>query len=221
MIPHPPRPLVLRPRLFDVLDRGLAGPLTLICAPPGAGKTALLSSWIAEREPEAVAWLSVRPGTSAGAFWAEWLEGIKRVAPSDTLLAELTPPRGGPSDRFVVQLLNGFADLDEPVTVVIDDFHEASRRGIAESFAQLLHAAPDGLRLGRRPRQGRQHQPLSRRHDRRRRTDRTDRANRLWRCVHRRRSHIPLARHRRLHPRRHRLHRDDQVGRARIRRRHA
>ena len=40
----PPRPnLVPRPRLVERLATGLAGPLTVVSAPPGSGKTTLLA----------------------------------------------------------------------------------------------------------------------------------------------------------------------------------
>ncbi|MEI2691705.1 MAG: LuxR C-terminal-related transcriptional regulator [Anaerolineae bacterium] len=41
---------VARPRLFALLDRGLAGPLTLVCAAAGFGKSTLVSSWLAEND---------------------------------------------------------------------------------------------------------------------------------------------------------------------------
>ena len=34
------------PRLIEMLDRGLPGPMSLVCAPAGFGKTTLVSSWI-------------------------------------------------------------------------------------------------------------------------------------------------------------------------------
>ena len=46
---------------FDVLDEGMNRPLTLVSAPPGAGKTALLASWLAERPRERTGWISIRP----------------------------------------------------------------------------------------------------------------------------------------------------------------
>ena len=42
----------LWPRLLDALDTGVQAALTLVAAPPGAGKSALLSSWIAEGRPQ-------------------------------------------------------------------------------------------------------------------------------------------------------------------------
>ena len=44
----PARPdRVERPRLLERLDAGLSRKLTLVSAPPGFGKTTLLSEWIA------------------------------------------------------------------------------------------------------------------------------------------------------------------------------
>jgi LuxR family maltose regulon positive regulatory protein len=50
---------VARERLWTALDRAAERPLTVIVGPPGAGKTALLESWIAAgRAPGPVTWLA-------------------------------------------------------------------------------------------------------------------------------------------------------------------
>ncbi|HQJ52529.1 MAG TPA: hypothetical protein PKW05_12210, partial [Anaerolineae bacterium] len=57
----PPRPnAVLRPHLLDLLNDGLAANhrLTLISAPAGYGKTALVSAWVASSH-RPTAWLSL------------------------------------------------------------------------------------------------------------------------------------------------------------------
>ncbi len=48
-MPTPAPETVLRPRLFERLDRGLSVPLTLISAPPGYGKTTLVAQWVTHR----------------------------------------------------------------------------------------------------------------------------------------------------------------------------
>src|SRR5512135_2232342 len=55
----PARPhLVARPRLIEKLNEGLTRPLTLLSAPPGFGKTTLLTEWL-EHQPKRAAWLSL------------------------------------------------------------------------------------------------------------------------------------------------------------------
>lgn len=44
--PRVPRHYVPRPRLSERLDQGVQGPLTLVCANAGYGKTTLVSAWI-------------------------------------------------------------------------------------------------------------------------------------------------------------------------------
>ena len=62
---EPPLPrvgAVVRGGLLAVLDQAQARPLTLLLAPPGFGKSTLLTQWHAQllaREPAAVAWLSL------------------------------------------------------------------------------------------------------------------------------------------------------------------
>jgi LuxR family transcriptional regulator, maltose regulon positive regulatory protein len=63
--------VVERPALFDLLDRGVQGPVTLVCAPAGSGKTMLVRSWLESRgSPMAVARTGV-PSDEADAtrFW--------------------------------------------------------------------------------------------------------------------------------------------------------
>jgi LuxR family transcriptional regulator, maltose regulon positive regulatory protein len=146
VIPRPPKPLVERPRLLELLDEGIEGPLTLISAPAGAGKTSLLASWLAA-EPRPVAWLAPRPQLTEAAFWAELLASVQRVAPPRSALRRLPGPRTGTPAPFVVELLNGFAELDEPLVVIVDDFHLVKSREICGAIEQLLRAAPTSLRL--------------------------------------------------------------------------
>jgi LuxR family maltose regulon positive regulatory protein len=146
VIPSSPRPLVLRRRLFDVLDEGTEGPLTLVSAPAGSGKTTLLTSWLSA-QPRDVAWLTPRRQLGEASFWAEWLAAVRRVVPARSALARMSAPRVGTPPGFVLQLLNGFAELEEPVVIVVDDFHVVRSLEISETIEQLLRAAPASLRL--------------------------------------------------------------------------
>ena len=50
-----------RSRLLDALDRGREARLTLVVGSPGAGKTALLTDWLAAHPERPAAWLSCDP----------------------------------------------------------------------------------------------------------------------------------------------------------------
>ena len=146
-MPRPPRPATSRPRLFDALDAGAEGRVVLISAPAGAGKTALLSTWLADRPRKRVAWMSLRPRRGENAFWAEFLEALRGVVPSSTGLGQLAPPRAGTPPGFVDRLLSAVALLRGPVTLVIDDFHNVPRTGVSAGIEQLLRSASPHLRL--------------------------------------------------------------------------
>src|SRR5689334_2439031 len=70
-VPPAPAGAVRRPRLEARLDDGVQGPLTLVSAPAGTGKTVLVSSWAAALEPRWTAvWLSLHDAAVApGTFW--------------------------------------------------------------------------------------------------------------------------------------------------------
>ena len=85
----------LRPRLLDRLDAGVQGPLTLVAAPAGAGKSALLSSWIAEdRAPGPVAWLSLdTDDADRRRFWRGVLAALAQATGDDAVAALAVSPR--------------------------------------------------------------------------------------------------------------------------------
>src|SRR5262245_48214438 len=60
-IPSSPHTIIERPRLFRLLQEGLAYRLILVSAPPGFGKTTLLSSWVRSlpEDKYRVAWVSL------------------------------------------------------------------------------------------------------------------------------------------------------------------
>ena len=136
-----------RRRLFDALDAGLDGRLVLISAPAGAGKTALLSTWLRDRPRKRVGWMSLRPRRGESAFWAAFLEALRGVAPRTKGIADLAPPRAGTPAGFVDRLLNCVAELHAPVTLVIDDFHNVPGSGVVDGVEQLLRAPTPRLRL--------------------------------------------------------------------------
>ena len=81
---HVPRPqpgFVLRRRLVETLEEGLARGRVLVCAPAGSGKTALLAGW-ARGGGRPVAWLGLDGGDSDPArFWRYVVAALDRARP--------------------------------------------------------------------------------------------------------------------------------------------
>jgi LuxR family maltose regulon positive regulatory protein len=50
--------ILSRPRLYERLDQGLNGTLTLISAPAGYGKTTLITSWVKNLK-RSIAWYAL------------------------------------------------------------------------------------------------------------------------------------------------------------------
>ena len=51
--------LVPRPLLLKRLQEGICGKVTILCAPPGFGKSTLLAAWLAAGQTDKVAWYSL------------------------------------------------------------------------------------------------------------------------------------------------------------------
>src|SRR4051812_22887583 len=93
--PSPPHGVVQRPRLLEQLRSVKDEPVTLVCGPAGAGKTALLSEGLGQVVPWPVAWVSLdRDDDEAGRLWGAVLTSMRLagVVPDGSPLAALAPP---------------------------------------------------------------------------------------------------------------------------------
>jgi LuxR family transcriptional regulator, maltose regulon positive regulatory protein len=147
--PRPRRALVARPRLRARLDRGAAGPLTLVAAPPGFGKTTLLAEWLAttRSDERAAAWLSLdRSDNQPAAFWTALIAALRRAVPGVGAGAPalLESP---PLDAVLATLLNELGTLPHDVVLVLDDYHAIDARDIHEGMTFLLDHLPPQLHL--------------------------------------------------------------------------
>jgi LuxR family transcriptional regulator, maltose regulon positive regulatory protein len=149
--PRPVAGLVQRPRLFELLDRGAEGPVTLISAPAGSGKTMLLASWLESVDPPGpVAWLGVtRDETDATRFWGLVMDELRAsgAVAQDDPLATLAPAPLGGHDEFVQSLLDGLGRLPSTVYLIVDDLQELRSEEALRGLERLLERVPPRLRL--------------------------------------------------------------------------
>src|SRR5436309_7038054 len=144
--PRPPRVTVRRPRLLDAVDAGVRGPLTLVAAPAGSGKTALVAAWVAEgRAPGKVAWLSLGVGeNSRRSFWSAAVAALHPALGQTRALA-LTPRVR--IETLLTALVDALGGAGKPVTLVLDDFHEVDDPLVMADVQNLLDHGPGRLRL--------------------------------------------------------------------------
>jgi LuxR family maltose regulon positive regulatory protein len=142
--------VVQRPALFDLLDQGVQGPATLVCAPAGSGKTMLIRSWLETRGPSmAVARLAV--GSDEGdatRFWGAVTDALRRsgaIAYDDPLATLASAPMGGQRE-FVARLIEGLARVESPVLLILDDLEQLRSEEALEALGHLLEQAPEPLR---------------------------------------------------------------------------
>jgi len=148
----PPMPgqVVARPRLFRLLDQGVRGPVTLVAAPAGSGKTLLLASWAAQAAPGAVAWLSLDPADNdPGRFWSYVLAALRGAG---TLPPEDPPPDPPPGATagdggLPAALVQALGELASPVVLVLDDVHELTDPRVLRGLELLVRHTPPRLRL--------------------------------------------------------------------------
>ncbi|HVN54781.1 MAG TPA: LuxR C-terminal-related transcriptional regulator [Anaerolineaceae bacterium] len=148
-IPRIPHEFVHRPRLTELIDRGAQGPLTLICAPAGYGKTNLLVEWT-ERTDLPVAWLSLDLDDNDFFRFSRYVIGA---------LQTLDPKIGEESRDFVEStlasnvemgatlLINDLVTLSKDIVLVLDDFQVLEDRNILHGIDFLLKHLPETLHI--------------------------------------------------------------------------
>jgi LuxR family maltose regulon positive regulatory protein len=137
-----------RDRLHDLLDDAVAGPLTLVVAPAGAGKTALLAAWAAA-PARPTAWLALdeRDRDPAG-LWRHVVAALDRLAPGCGAGALDALATAQPLEAAVDALLAELDDTAAPdAALVIDDAHVVDDDDVlVGSLARFLQHLPPWLR---------------------------------------------------------------------------
>ncbi|WP_373367503.1 LuxR C-terminal-related transcriptional regulator [Micromonospora purpureochromogenes] len=142
--PALPEPLLLRPRLTARLDAGTAGPVTLVRAPAGWGKTTLLAAWARGAPEPGPAWVQVEEGDTGERLWAYLAAALRGVAEAEEEPAvPVAPPRPDQLELLAAAL----AARDRPVLLVLDDLHRVTDPAALTGLEFLLRHTDGRLRL--------------------------------------------------------------------------
>jgi LuxR family maltose regulon positive regulatory protein len=144
--------LVARPRLVERVQRGIRGPLTLVTAPAGSGKTTLVREWRASAGGRAapLAWVALDEGDNdVAVFWSYVCAALDRAVPgvARTALAMLHAPQAPSITPILTQLVNALAVSRDEVVLALDDYHVIESTQIHEELGFLLDHLPPSLHL--------------------------------------------------------------------------
>jgi LuxR family maltose regulon positive regulatory protein len=148
-VPVPPPEFVPRPELLAALDEGADRALTLVCAPPGYGKTLLLADWL--RRHEAVtAWVSLdEEDDDPRRLWSSVLAALvaSPAVPMTSSLHTLAVPRTTVRLDFLTDLLDALDALPTRVVLVLDDAHHLRSPETWHGLRLLLRNRRSSVRL--------------------------------------------------------------------------
>jgi LuxR family maltose regulon positive regulatory protein len=136
--------LLVRQRLLDEVDLGVEGPLTLVSAPAGSGKTVLLDTWSAlDRSGRPVVRAVLQAGDERPArFWSRVLDAVRDsgLEPSPTAV----PDQGAVPPAH--QVARAVRAAGTPVVLVLDGADRLAGE-VGDDLSDLLEACGGDLRL--------------------------------------------------------------------------
>jgi LuxR family transcriptional regulator, maltose regulon positive regulatory protein len=144
--------LVPRPSLVERLHAALQGPLTLLSAPAGSGKTTLVSAWRVSRQGRLppLAWVSLDEGDNDPVrFWRYVVASLNRAVPGvgESVLTLLHSSQSPSIEGVLVNLLNALDVKQEDIVLALDDYHLIEDASIHQMLAFLLERSPTYLHL--------------------------------------------------------------------------
>lgn len=164
--PPVPRPSwVQRHELVAQLDQSTRDcALTLLAAPAGYGKTILIAQWLAGSRDRQAAWIALDPDDMDPVrMWTHIATALQRAGCVFADLPDRLVAMAGPdlTRRLLPTILTAIAELDEPLVLVLDDFHLVQSDDCHKQISALIQHLPPaaavvistrvdpGLQLGR------------------------------------------------------------------------
>jgi ATP/maltotriose-dependent transcriptional regulator MalT len=141
--------LVSRSRLQEQIARGLRGPLTLITAPAGFGKTTLVASCISGYGMP-VTWLSLdKNDNQVWRFLTYLMAALREADPTigNEAAQLLATAQQIPPEMILTSLINDLDTIGQELILVLDDYQFINSHTVHEEVAFLLEHCPKNFHL--------------------------------------------------------------------------
>ncbi len=128
-----------RTRLLALLQQGLSYPLVLVSAPAGSGKTTLLSQWIESLADEHIStvWVSLdATDNDPLCFWNVLLTALTQKIPAFRSVQWKKEKES--TSTLLKRIINISATQQEPMVLMLDDFHTVTDSTIQEQMTYLI-----------------------------------------------------------------------------------
>ncbi len=140
--------IVPRPALVERLTSSVDTPVVSVLAPPGYGKTTVLSQW-AEAESRPFAWVSLDRRDNDPAVLLTYVAlALDRIEPIGPRVYEaLASPGVSIGSTLVPRLGAALSAATQPLVLVVDDVHVLHDRDAADALTALAEHLPAGSQL--------------------------------------------------------------------------
>jgi len=144
-VPPLHRRLLPRPRLLHALESAANGPVTVLSAPAGHGKTTALAQWVASTD-RPTAWITLEEGDDLRRYATHLVSALGDLVGARMAPALAAWRRGGDLEREVLPLIgNALADDGRPLALVLDDLHALRDEPSRRLTRTLLDVVPPSL----------------------------------------------------------------------------
>lgn len=150
---YPPLPsegLISRHRLIERAQTGLSNRVTIISAPPGFGKTTLISAWLATEDKNKLAWYSLdEDDNDPVRFFTYTAATLQTVEPASVPTLDSLLEAGFANPReLTIALLNDLSEFSSrSIVLVLDDYHLITQQSIHDALTYLIDHLPNNIHI--------------------------------------------------------------------------